>query len=361
MSPFTSMKNLPAGGAVTAGVHLAPEGLQFFQPVKLATQVPAGTDPNQLVGFEYGSDGSELHPEIWFVNGQTITQTVYHFSGKLLGNRGLGSLVNPVTLQDPTGQMLFKMGQAFVNDPDGVTRASDYLTILRNFYNNVVAPDLTAFAQPGSTVQNMLQGFREYDAWLDAILFAQLTIPDPSFNVNPENAQSESLAVAFLQRWYQLGNNMCTSHKTNPVFGNPSVLDSPLFDAKFALMAGDHAQSWHLPQGNGLDSQTLINNLCAKVVIENRQFTTNISPGNSGTFHVKAGISYAGDPPRHDAPVLVTLTRNGNPIGNPPSGDTNQQGDFNSNVAWPQGVDPLVILITASIHSGSLNAVIATD
>ena len=60
MYPVTSMKNLPAGGAVTAGVHLAPEGLQFFLPAKLATQVPAGTDPNQLEPFEYRGDGSEL-------------------------------------------------------------------------------------------------------------------------------------------------------------------------------------------------------------------------------------------------------------------------------------------------------------
>src|ERR1051325_10205742 len=43
MYPVTSMKNLPAGGVVTAGVYLAPEGLQFLVPATLTTQVPGGT------------------------------------------------------------------------------------------------------------------------------------------------------------------------------------------------------------------------------------------------------------------------------------------------------------------------------
>src|SRR5205814_1509548 len=94
MYPVTSMKNLPAGGTVTAGVYLAPEGLEFYAPVKLATQVPAGTDPNQLAPLAYKADGSELHLDIGFVNGQTITQTAYHFSGKALGNRSITSLVS---------------------------------------------------------------------------------------------------------------------------------------------------------------------------------------------------------------------------------------------------------------------------
>src|SRR5204863_1432963 len=115
MYPVSNMKNLPAGGAVTAGVHLAPEGLQFYAPVKLATQVPAGTDPNQFATLAYQGDGSELHLDIGVVNGQTITQTVYHFSGKVLGNRSISGLVSGA-VGGPTAQMQASMDLTMITD-----------------------------------------------------------------------------------------------------------------------------------------------------------------------------------------------------------------------------------------------------
>jgi hypothetical protein len=87
-----------------------------------------------------------------------------------------------------------------------------------------------------------------------------------------------------------------------------------------------------------------------KVVIESKSYD-GFNPGDDGTAKVKAGFTIAGAPARHDAPIRVKFSGNGNLF----SGDVIivNGATADKGVHWPTGVDPLKIDILASLKDFS--------
>ncbi len=349
--PVAAIKNLPQGGTINGGVNFSPDGLELLIPATLTIQLPASVDPRKAVPIAYSGNADNLHLDLGTVTGQTITMRVYHFSGTALGNRIITDLLlpNPL-LTNTTTDFQRRMAAAFWNsEQQNTSPLADYNLILRNWYDLVVRPKLTTGGAPGSSLRDISRAEIEYHAWLDAILYAQRTLGDPAYNVQPQNSESEPLAVAVIKRWYQFFNDACVSNKNNPVDGSwtGDVPQDPALDASLAIDGGSLADEWHIARApNGLDTETLLNNLCVKVVIESKSYDGN-APGDFGTVKVKAGFTIDGGTPRHDAPIRVKISGNGTvgtPLGTIINGAT-----FSSEVIWPQGVNPLKIDILATL------------
>jgi hypothetical protein len=361
MYPIAALKNLPTGGTISGGVNFSPDGLELTIPATLTIQLPASVDPRKAVPIAYSGNGDNLHLDLGTVAGQTITTRVYHFSGTALGNRIITDLLkaNPL-LTNTTTDFQRRMANAFWNaEANNTSPLADYNLILRNWYDLIVKPKLTTGGAPGSSIRDINRAFAEYNAWLDAILYAQRTLGDPAYNVQPQNSESEPLAVTLLKRWYTFWNDGCVRSKNNALddfsVAPGGEFMSPLYDASIALDAGNEADEWHIAKApNGLDTQTLLNNLCAKVVIESKSYDGN-EPGADGTVKVKPGFTIHGGPVRHDATIRVKIGGNGNLF----------QGDefsvngstINKGVHWPLGVNPLKIDILASLKDYSNIAV----
>jgi hypothetical protein len=345
--PISAIKNLPVGGTISGGVNFAPEGLELFIPATLTIQVPSGVDPKKAVPIAYSANADNLHLDLGTVTGQTITTRLYHFSGTVLGNRIITDLLTPNSqLTNTTTDFQRRMAAAFWNsEANNTSPLADYNLILRNWYDLVVKPKLTTGGAQGSSSKNINLAMGEYTAWLDAILYAQRTLGDPSFNVQPQNSESEPLAVALLKRWYQSFNDLCKTNKNNPI--GQGFLEDPLVDADVAMDAGLLADEWHISRSaNGLDKETLLKNLCVKVVIESKTYD-GTAPDDLGLAKVKAGFTIDGGNKRHDAPISVKFSGNG-ALVSAPVVIVNGATAFRE-VLWPKGVNPLKIDILASL------------
>jgi hypothetical protein len=351
--PITAIKNLSAGASVSGGVNFVPDGLKLSVPATLTIQLPASVDPKQVVPIGYSGNADDIHMDLGTVNGHTITSKVYHFSGTALCNRAVIDLImtNPF-VSDTTTTFQSRIRNLFESS---ILDRADNTLILRNWYDLIVRPALTAGGRPNSTREEQSRAVIEYYAWLDAILFSGAALIDLTFNVQPENSQSEALAVTLLKRIYQSYNDQCVQNKNNPI-GSGNVVDDPLTDAEFAIsITGLHADSWHIPRAaNGLDKETLLNNLCVKVVIESKTWAGNDgvdAPGEIGTARVKAGFNIAAGPIRHDFPIRVKFSGNGNLFPDPVI--INNGALANKEVKWPESVNPLNIDILAALFKPS--------
>ncbi len=357
MYPIKSIKNLPGSGTVSGGVNFAPDGLELLAPATLTIQLPTGIDPKMQFAIAYNGDADKLHLGLGTVSGQTITVMIHHFSGTALAGRQIADLVaQSFPFAQDSISFEHRMADAFRNSQlSNISPRPDYLLILRNWYDLIVKPALIRAGDVFSTDQEIAKGVQEYSIWLDAILYAKLTLGDQAFDVQPENVESETLAVATLRRWYRFYNDLCATNKANPV--NTGFFDNPLVDAALALEAGNIADTWHIvrrPNSDPFgfwptvpDYESLLNNLCVKVVIESKRILLGNNPGDEVIVGLKAGVKIADGAIRHDIPLRVKFTRNGSTLDQRTTDATGQTlGDF----TWPQGANPLVVGILAKVR-----------
>jgi len=366
MYPISTLANLPGGGKTIAGVHFTPEGLQLFASAKLTMQLPPGIDPKQIAGLAYNGNSEELRLDMAFAQGQTVTMFVQHFSGKALGNRQVADL-----LKDPGTTFKTAVFQTAMETADLAARQQNtdptlaFRNILVDWYNVVVVPTFQKSMAVSSTdfsAQKMLDlmlAHVEYDAWLDAILYAnietQAITNTPFIDPQPELNDSEALAVAYLHHYYNVWNDRSGVDRANSIDGR--ILSDPIEDAAEAMMAGIWAQDWQIPlQPNQLDDESLLNDLIVKVVIRQKQFVSGSQPGDSVALQVKAGVTIGSplipgvDNARFDIPVKVKFSRGGSTLQ---TITTDSQGMATCNTTWPQGVNPLKIDILATIKRAS--------
>jgi len=344
MYPVKTITNLPSGAALSAAVHFTPEGLNLLAPAKLTIQVPSGTDTSKLIGFAYSGNGAGQQRYPALISGQTATISVLHFSGAGLGNRKLLDLLDNGFVQSFEN----RMEDAFIDAGTAGDPRPSYQTILKDWYAQIVKPALIAGAAPGAGDNQFILGFLQYNAWLDALLFAQLSSHDSTFTVEPQLTESRTLAVAMLKFRYDQENNLCIAKKTNPINGDVDNDPVTFADNAFST-AHDFTRRWNLDAtANHLDDQSLLDNLCVKVVIDPGRTYSGSKPGDVGTLKVNAGFSVAGDPVRHDVPIRLKVSGDG--TASPSNGLTDANGDFHATIPWPAGVDPIKINILGTIE-----------
>jgi hypothetical protein len=366
MYPISSLANMPGGGKTIAGVHFMPEGLQLYASAKLTMQLPAGIDPKQIAGLAYKGNSEELRLDMAFAQGQTVTMFVQHFSGKALGNRQVADL-----LHDPGTTFKTAVFQTAMETADLAARQQNtdptlsFRNTLNDWYHQVVEPAFQKSMAVSSTDfsaqrwLDLLLAHVEYDAWLDAILFAnietQAITNTPFIDPQPELNDSEALAVSYLLHYYHVWDNRSGVYRNNQIDG--LILSDPIEDASEAMMAGIWAQDWQIPlQPNHLDDEYLLNNLTVKAVIRQKQFVSGSQPGDAVALQVKAGVTIGSplipgaDNARFDIPLRVKFSRGANTIQ---TITTDSQGMATCTTTWPQGVNPLKIDILATIKRAS--------
>jgi hypothetical protein len=304
MVPVTELTPIAGAGPLAAGVHFTPEGQQFQVRATLTMQLPSGVDPKPLLPVSYERNAEDPHLDVAVREGQKVTMSVRHFSGKVLapGVQLIDLLKTPVdTVDEKFYQHQMNVAYIlFVNN--GIDPRAEFTKRLKDWYINATAGALSKAGADQSTREDIGGGITAYDAWLDGLLFAQVALLDASFTVEPELSDSEVRAVKMLKRSYQRSNDLC--------FGNPNgdvnattPEENPLLAAGSArYLVRHYVDLWRIPAAeNGLDEQTLLDNLCAKVVIE--EITAGALETTSPEIIVKAGYKIAGGPIR-GTPVL---------------------------------------------------------
>ncbi|HLX33860.1 MAG TPA: hypothetical protein VKR30_01310 [Candidatus Limnocylindrales bacterium] len=340
--PVSSVATLPQGSKLVAGVQFAPDGLQLAVPGTLTITLPSGTDATKLGGLAWSGDDTDPHPYPAILANGSLQVPVFHFSGG-----GVGNLPDPplVALSCTSEtDMEINIGGDWQSAMAGApTGKSGLVKDLKDCWVNFVAPALTAQSKV-STPDNMDAAEAAklaYDFWRTTIDKGVLFFG--SFMVAPELANSKPLAVAFLKNWYATWNAKCRADAASP---HDAVLDA------FSALKVPHveAASWGVDSAaNGLDYETLLNNLCVQVVIDPSRNFSAAKPGDDGNVTVPVGYSVAGGPVLHDEPIDVRLTLPGQsaPFAD---GSPDQSGTFTAQLTWPDGVDPVKIDILASLE-----------
>jgi hypothetical protein len=345
LSPVTSVAGIPSSTALTAGVQFAPNGLVLFAPATLTIHLPDGERAIASAGVGWRGDGAAVHPVPMFADAGVATFSILHFSGE-----GLAPLA-PIpqtrcTTNDEQDELLAS-AVALATVDTASALATAFSDALRTCYRDFVAPTLTEAtheAAIGGDEQTETDGFVAYSTWLGGIELARRTIGDPSFTVAPELARSKALGAAFLTAWYGFWNRDCVAVKDQS-------WHSPVKFARIALAwTRQPAVTWGVAtRANKLDVQSLLDNLCAKVVIDSSRTYTAVAPGDTGDVNVTAGIAIDNGPVQTAAGavrVRISLTGSTTVLG---EGPTDAEGVFSVTTPWPDGVNPVRFDILATL------------
>jgi hypothetical protein len=337
--PVMSLAAVPAGSRLVAGVQYTPEGLTLLAPGTL-TIAPRASLGTTIGGVDWRGNGVGAHAAPIALSDGRITMTVHHFSGQGLEDPPLVPLAPSACRSDDD----LDAALAWASTPP-ITAASWQLALSR-CWSGFVGPELATqtAAAGGADAMSWASGFVAYSVWLAGLGQARAALHDPSFVVAPAYAQSRTAGVAFLRAWYLAWNADCRS---------AAGLDwhVPVKFARLALLyARQPAVSWGLAtRANQLDVQTLLDQLCVRVVIDPARSYAAQLPGETGSISVRAGFSINGGPMQVAAgavSVRAVLTGSTTVIG---EGPTDANGAFAADLAWPDGLDPIRIDLLATL------------
>ena len=358
MYPATSIVGFPLAAGVRAGVHLTPEGLKLHGPATLTMDLVGAVDPKQLVGLAYQGNAQEqqLFPAV--IAGQKVTFAIVHFSGYDLGNASANELINIPVFPGVGQQAQQNLVTAFnVSRRTGQDPSAAYTRALHDWY--VGTNGVRSRLQQGGAATSLTSGgselfidaLSEYDAWIAGVKFAIVT-GDTFVLAQTDDAEAKTLAAVMLRNEIRLDNERCVANASS-FTGDVNDFESaksPLFLAAQVTLDQADAHRWGIDtRANKLDLETVLNELCVKVVIQSAAFPSDLKPGQSATLRVQAGVTIAGGPIRHDIPIKVKLSRGGAAAGVPSNGITDAQGVFSASVGWPEGVTELKVDILACI------------
>lgn len=350
--PVQSIAGLPAGDTLTAGVQLAPEGLELAEPATLTITLPGEVDAAQLTGFVWRGDAERPAVVPVVANATTVTLRIHHFSGGGVGNGPTAPNVTCSTASDMTWAFTRDIHEAALSNPNA---RADFTNDLKDCYTNDVAPQLQA--QTTAHIPDDLTAAQDatdvYDRWLDGLVIAQGFFA--GFTLNPELGQSQVLAAKLLRNWFDGFNLECIGVEDQPT--------AALLDAVLAFNTPDaKARDWGVAtKANRLDYESLLDGLCVQIVIDPSRTYSATGSGGQGTVTVPVGYSIAGQPIRHDRPIDVELTVTGQstPFSD---GDAPADGVVSAPLTWPTGMDPASIDILASFDfSGNISDIARFD
>jgi hypothetical protein len=336
--PVTGLAGLPTGASLGAGVQFLPDGLQLLAPATLTIQLAPGA-AEAKTGLAWRGDAVGIHAAPALVHSRTITMQVLHFSGDGVGEIPLEP-IGRCTTNDELEQQL-------ANDLVSSTDPTIFKALLRQCYVKYVAPELeadTEVATNGGEPSAWENGYVAYTSWLNALDMVRVALGDPGFTVSPELDQSRIPAAAFLRAWYRYWNALCVGSKD-------LEWHTPVKFARDAMLwTRQPAVTWNLStSANQLDLQTLLDQLCVKVVIDPSRNFSATGTGETGRLSVKAGFAIANGPlqtPAGAVSVRASLSGASAAVG---EGPIDAAGMFATDVDWPETMDPIQIDLVATL------------
>lgn len=352
MHPIANLKNLPAGESLSAGVHFTPEGLRFVTHATLTMQLPPSMNPNDLIGVAYEGNAEQTRLDLHSVNGQTVTMSVHHFSGKALGGRRLKDIL-PLNVGLASDLFRIQMSAHAKNISDPAALTTVLARVLREWYVEIVKPALQNGAAPTADAALIMDSILEYDFWLDGVLWAEKVTQTVPFPIEPELGDSEILAVNMMKRWYTLFNDMCLGNPNGDLTADKAK-QNPLLAAGLALERPRFlVRQWNiLADLHDLDDESLLDGLCAKVVIEKIEAAPGFGPGATESVGVTAGFTIAGGPVRRNPRIRVQFQPGSGIVTfNPSSVNTDSTGIAATLAVWDSSFSQATVKVLANINS----------
>jgi TolB protein len=366
--PVAKVLGLPGGVSLSVGVQFSPDGLHLGLPATLTIGLPSGTDAARLVGLAWAGDARDAHLYPARDAGQTLTLSVFHFSGAGAGNPPpapltfLGECLNQLSMDQELEQL----------HATGVRDAGEYRTTLAGCYEHYVLPTMTASEQyaeshdrgfdpavEGPTPAMEEASLDAYNAWLLDIDLVGAWL-GTSFTVSPQLADSKVPARNLLRAWFDSLNDSCIAT------GDPGA-DRPLALAALIISAAalEHqgiAELWGVASiSNKLDRETLLDDLCVQVVIDPSRSISGAKPGDAGTITIPVGYTIAGGPVRRDQDMRIDFGPTGSQIRTTDLVLSDSSETVRDDFTWTAGVDPLQIDILASFYRQPFQAIARFD
>lgn len=176
MTPISRIGGLPAKAVLGAGVDLRPEGLTFLKPAQLVMTLAHPVPPAQQISVGYREAGRELYLEPLDLDPNTISFTLFHFSGHALFTpksddapavQGLLISHTPTNAFDQFGQHMEPLIQG--NRANQVSDQRVYDTaaaLLRLFYEQTLLPTATTATGDSSALPDALQYYIMWENYI---------------------------------------------------------------------------------------------------------------------------------------------------------------------------------------------------
>jgi hypothetical protein len=355
MYPIASITGYPLASGVRAGVHLEPEGFVPRRPLTLTIDLPSSVDPATIASVASKGNGADyqLYPAV--IDGRRVTFTLTHFSQYTIGDATLDALLAVRSGQSALSadfQDALALMYISAQRRDERPSATDYATILNNWYNQVLVPEFSALAS--ESVWNSAYGdlvtdvADEYNAWLSAIDFCVSTgqgSPDVTASTNDAR---QRVSTGILNTIILINGHLVTLAGSDPTGpSNAAVMDMAV-TAGTALAAQKQASIWDVDSPtNGLSLESVLNSLPIKVVITSKSLPSNFGPASVGNLQVTAGVKILDRAVRTAPAVTVRLSNVQGGSVSPTVGQTNASGVFQSSAQWTSGSSFSVDMVAA--------------
>lgn len=341
-----------AGTQDPVGVHLLPEGLQFYQPAILTIHPPAGIPVNSLLGFSYTGDGRDLHRHPISRTLDSITFALAHFSGfGAVPNlpTTVGGSSTESTAIDNIAVELASL-DAVPATPEALGSVADFLAdVIRGWYTSSLRTRLANIPNVLNDQRLVVHGvLNEYTTW--RLYASGLALPEGlaslvAQRLAPELAEAADLAAQGLRAQIAAENAQ-------------GAAENDLTLAMEAMLWYERARALNLATtARQLDLDTVLSNLCVKVVFVEQEFPASLGEGQSGELRLKVGYQVGDHPPRFDQPMSVEVEAQNGTVTQA-SGDT-VDGFFTTSIQRLSASQELRIDISAHFLHPALLRVFA--
>jgi hypothetical protein len=305
MTPIVDIDGYPVADGVAAGVDLKPDGLVFMVPAILTietTKTPgAGLVP---VAITYEGDATSFAPGFVGTGVGTFTIPLEHFSGGTVGFATAQELASIISNAGTAGCLWAAIPPSLANDRPAA------IAVFRSCFASEILPGFVG----ATTDQELAKAIGQYEMWKTAArdnLFA----PALTFDDASETQQAMDALVPKLQEAIIRNNDRCRQQQSFASAANV------LFWQRQAAHFGIDTVA------NLLDRNTVLSNLCLRVVVDSFQLPANMQVGFPHSLDVQFGVIFDGQTSSQGAPFHVDVTGIGISVQHP-SGNSNLQGEY---------------------------------
>ena len=297
---------------VAAGVDLKPDGLVFAVPATLTIETAKSPGTGLApIAVNYEGDASSFAPGFVGTGVGTFTIPIEHFSGWTVG------FATPQELEHITSNT----GATCLLPVTSLVLPGDTPAAIAIFRSCFISDVLPAIVQ-ATTDRDLARAIGQYNMWKTDSRQA-ISAPAFTFDDAAETQQAMDALVPKLQQAITANNDQCRQRQ------------SFLFAAKVLFWQRQAAHFGIDTVANLLDRNTVLSNLCLRVVVDSFQLPANMQVGFPHSLDVQFGVIFGGQTSSQGAPFAVQVTGNGVSIQNP-TGNTNSQGKYTTVVTATQ-------------------------
>jgi hypothetical protein len=311
MTPVVDIDGYPVADGVAAGVDLKPAGLVFSVPAILTIETTATPGTGLVpIAITYEGDASSFAPGFVGSGVGTFTIPIEHFSGWTVGFATAAELETIANTSGAPQCMWSLLSMTFPGDQTAG------VALLRSCF----ASDILPAINQATTDRQLSKAIGQYNVWKSDARVAMGMLP---FDDSSETQQAMDALVPKLQQAIIANNDQCRQRQ------------SFLFAAKVLFWQRQAAHFGIDTVANLLDRNTVLSNLCLRVVVDSFQLPANMQVGFPHSLDVQFGVIFGGQTTSQGAPFAVTVSGTGVSIQNP-TGNSDSQGKYTTVVTATQ-------------------------